>query len=287
MNSLRIRGITKLPRRAAVAISAGLAMSSAVAYADVAMSVIAPDKIKWTALDPKAGDKGPMVYVVFGDISKKGPLGRLVKLPPGFAAGNHIHKTDGWVVILKGKHHHFGPGQDQGKPVQAWFQPANGVHDDVCEKDSECILFAYNPGGADFIPTDSKYVEPQGTPKMSITYQGEVKYAAMDPNAGDKGPVAWQFYGDPAKAEATGRLLKLPGGFTPGPHTHSSDSYVMGLGGSMHNFAPGSSDKGPSIGVGGTWFQPANDPHDNLCQSGDACTIFIHNPGGADFIPVK
>lgn len=289
MNRLNIRGISKLPRPGVViaAIFFVVAASAAVVFGDMAMMVTAPDKIKWIALDPNAGDKGPMVAVVFGDLSKKGPLGRIVRLPAGIDVGMHTHKTDGWVVVLQGKHHHFGPGQDQGKPVAWWFQPAHGVHDDVCEKGVDCLLFAYTPGGADFIPTDANYKEPAGIPKMKVTYQGDVKYSPIDPNAGDKGPQRAVAYGDLNKAETIGFFLKIPPGFKPGPHTHSSDDYAVGISGSMHNFAAGSPNMGPSIGTGGMWYQPANVPHDNSCEGSAPCIFFLHLPGGADFIPVK
>jgi hypothetical protein len=113
---------------------------------------------KWTPLDPKAGDKGPQVSVVFGDMTKKAPIGFILKVPPGFKAGAHTHTSDDYAVIIQGTVHNFkSPGTDEGPgmtPGGAWFQPAKQPHDNECEASSKdgCLIFVYMANGFDFKP---------------------------------------------------------------------------------------------------------------------------------------
>ena len=92
-------------------------------------------------------------------------------------------------------------------------------------------------------------------------------------------------FGDPKKKGPIGFLLKVPAGFKPGPHTHSSDDYAVIVQGAMHNFAQPGTDEGPAVGPGGTWFQPANKPHDNHCDGPGDCIAFIYMPNGFDLKP--
>lgn len=113
---------------------------------------------KWVPLDPKAGDKGPQVAVVFGDMKKKGPIGFILKVPPGFKAGAHTHSSDDYAVIIQGTVHNFkAPGTDTGPgltPGGSWFQPGNEAHDNECEASSKdgCQIFVYMANGFDFKP---------------------------------------------------------------------------------------------------------------------------------------
>ena len=118
-----------------------------------AIRVTAADNVRFTPLDPKAGDKGPQFSVVFGEMNKKTPVGLLLKLPAGFRPAPHIHTSDDYAVIIKGTVYNFAPGGSEGTAVTAggnWFQPGKGVHDNHCTADSECLLFVYLPKGFDF-----------------------------------------------------------------------------------------------------------------------------------------
>jgi uncharacterized protein DUF4437 len=116
---------------------------------------------KWTPLDPKAGDKGPQVSVVFGDMKKKAPIGFFLKIPKDFKPGPHTHASDDYAVVVSGKAHNFpAPGTDEGPAVDpggSWFQPGGKPHDNHCEAGSECVIFVYMPNGFDIKPwTDPK-----------------------------------------------------------------------------------------------------------------------------------
>jgi anti-sigma factor ChrR (cupin superfamily) len=124
--------------------------------------------------------------------------------------------------------------------------------------------------------------------EIVVTPSADVKYMPLDPNDKEgKGPQISVVFGDmKKKGTPLGFFLKVPPGFKPGPHTHTSDDYAVVVQGAMHNFAAGG-DEGKAADVGGTWFQPGKVPHDNHCASTTPCVIFVYVPKGFDFLPVK
>ena len=124
--------------------------------------------------------------------------------------------------------------------------------------------------------------------EIMVTPSADVKFMPLDPKDTEgKGPQISVVFGDiKKKGTPLGFLLKLPPGFKPGPHTHTSDDYAVIIQGSMHNFAAGG-DEGKAVEPGGTWFQPGKVPHDNHCASTTPCVFFVYVPKGFDFLPVK
>src|SRR2546430_1144600 len=116
--------------------------------------------LKWSPMDPKAGDKGPMMTVLFGDPKVKGPIGWMLKAPAGFKPGPHTHTSDDYAVVIQGTMHNFAaPGTDEGPALTAggtWMQPGKMPHDNHCEGTTECVVFVYMPNGFDFIPWTGK-----------------------------------------------------------------------------------------------------------------------------------
>ncbi|HYV47753.1 MAG TPA: DUF4437 domain-containing protein [Myxococcaceae bacterium] len=124
--------------------------------------------------------------------------------------------------------------------------------------------------------------------EMTVTKPEDMKFAPLDPKDTEgKGPQMAVVFGDPKKKGAPlGIIMKFPAGFTPGPHTHSSDDYAVVIQGVLHNFS--GTDQGPAIGPGGTWYQPAKQVHDNKCEEGGSgCMAFVYTPTGFDFQPAK
>jgi hypothetical protein len=121
-----------------------------------------------------------------------------------------------------------------------------------------------------------------------ITQLKDAKWIPLDEKAGDKGPQVSIVFGDmKAKGKPIGFLLKVPAGFSPGPHTHTSDDYAVILQGTLHNFKAPGDDKGAGVTTGGSWFQPGGEAHDNWCEpsSKDGCIGFVYMEKGFDFKP--
>ncbi len=89
-------------------------------------------------------------------------------------------------------------------------------------------------------------------------------------------------WGDPASDEWAA-LLKLPAGFTPGPHSHTADYHGINTQGTwVHIF--GDSDV-RSLPQGSYVMQPGGGLHNDACAGPDDCIIFIHQHAPLDFIP--
>jgi hypothetical protein len=123
--------------------------------------------------------------------------------------------------------------------------------------------------------------------EIALTPAPDVKYQPLDPNDKEgKGPQISVVFGDLEKKAPLGFLFKVPPGFRPGPHLHTSEYHSIVIQGAVHDFAAGG-DEGKAIGPGGHWFQPGKVAHDNHCASSTPCVMFIYTPEGFDFIPVK
>jgi anti-sigma factor ChrR (cupin superfamily) len=114
----------------------------------------------------------------------------------------------------------------------------------------------------------------------------EVKFNPLNPKDTEgKGPQAAVVFGSLKKKAPVGVLIKFPPDGRTGPHTHTSDDSVVVVKGTMHNFAPG--DEGKGIGPGGWWKQPGKMVHDNHCEPGSECLVFVYFAHGFDFKPAK
>ena len=91
-------------------------------------------------------------------------------------------------------------------------------------------------------------------------------------------------WGDPKSGEYA-VLLKLPPGFTPGPHSHTADYHGVNLQGTWtHIFC---SDDVRSLPAPSYVMQAGGELHNDACAGPDECIIFIHQHAAMDFIPPK
>ncbi|HEY1555044.1 MAG TPA: DUF4437 domain-containing protein [Kofleriaceae bacterium] len=128
-------------------------------------------------------------------------------------------------------------------------------------------------------------------PLKDVTFHNpkDAKWSPLDPKDTEgKGPQMAVVYGDvKAKGKPIAFYLKMPAGFKPGPHTHTSDYCAVVVQGTMHDWKAPGTDEGPAQGPGSGWCQPGGQPHDNECEasSKDGCMAFITVAGGFDFKP--
>lgn len=129
--------------------------ASHVAADPVKPGPVAAADMKWQALVPQLGAKGPQISVVFGDL-KKGPVGLLLKLPAGFTPGPHTHSSEYTGVVIYGELTDFDPGQgaaaEKLAPGGRWIEPANHPHDNLCSAKGECLEYVYFAKGFDMKP---------------------------------------------------------------------------------------------------------------------------------------
>jgi quercetin dioxygenase-like cupin family protein len=141
-------------------LSAGLGAAGGVFAAKNKEIVVTPDsEVKFQSFDPtdKEG-KGPQISVVFGDLSKKGPIGYLLKVPAGEISPAHTHTSDDYAVVIKGAMSNYAPGTED-KALAAggtWFQPRGVAHINHCQAGAPCEVFVYMANGFDFAPAKAE-----------------------------------------------------------------------------------------------------------------------------------
>ena len=247
------------------------------------MKSMTPDELKWTPLVPEAGDKGPMVVGLWGDMMSE-PNGFMIKLPAGDKGMLHTHTNDYHGVGITAT----GAWQDGGKnhAVAAgtyWFQPGGTAHANTCPGKTPCIGFAhFNAGKFDFAPAKAaKGAKPD--PKAVEKPLKSVKWTPFD-EKNPKGAAFSPVWGD-MKAEANGMFIKIPQGSQPFYHIHKADYHGVVLQGTLDHHESGTEGRG--LPVGSYYYQPGGNKHVDLCKAGGDCVVYVYFTGAFDVTPAQ
>ena len=101
---------------------------------------------------------------------------------------------------------------------------------------------------------------------------------------GDRGAQISVLWGDPA-GDDFGIFIKIPPGFTPGPHSHTGDYHGISVSGSwVHVFG---SDDVRALPQGSYVKQLGGGLHNDACAGTEDCILFIHQHTPQDFIPAN
>ncbi|MDQ3301226.1 MAG: DUF4437 domain-containing protein, partial [Myxococcota bacterium] len=243
--------------------------SDMAATPDAAVAVEPPKAIvntmaadlKWVPLDEKAGDKGPMVSWLYGDAMKE-PNGFFLKVGAANKGMWHTHSAGYHGVVVSGAPNHLQDGETKAKPLPAgsyWFEPGGAAHNSQCLGKEPCVVFVhFTEGKFDFAPAEMK---KDGKPDPTYVEKREkdLKWSALVPEAGDKGPMVAVVWGDPASGPS-GAFIKSPAGMVSPAHSHSADYHGVVIKGTLMNYA--ADDKAPKeMGPGSYWMQPGGGNH--------------------------
>jgi quercetin dioxygenase-like cupin family protein len=116
--------------------------------------------------------------------------------------------------------------------------------------------------------------------KTVIWPSAAIKWTHSPGAAGAKVAVLW---GDPAKG-AYGALKQVPAGTVLAAHSHSHDSHVVIVKGSMTLDLEG---KKTTVGPGSYTMIPGGVPHTSACGAGAACEYFEHMTAAFDSAPAR
>lgn len=126
---------------------AALAKDSKTPKKDVAWPA---DAIKWEA----GPIKGTQVAKLWGDWTKDGPYGVLVKFEAGLMNPLHKHTHDLKIVVLSGTfvHQPEGGAETRLGPGSYLLQAGGRNHVSGCAAGADCEFFMTSPGKFDMIP---------------------------------------------------------------------------------------------------------------------------------------
>jgi hypothetical protein len=145
-----------MPRLAAFAIFVLLGASRAADLNPAAINIQLPGQLKWTVTGSGANEA-----VLFGDPSKSGWYGVLVRWDPGHMSRPHFHPNDRYVTVISGTWWvGTGPKYDppSTKPIPAGSfvtHYAKQIHYDGA-KDEPVVLEIVGMGPATSTPAETK-----------------------------------------------------------------------------------------------------------------------------------
>jgi quercetin dioxygenase-like cupin family protein len=248
------------------------------------MKSMTPTELTWNPLVPEAGDKGPMVASLWGDMQSEAN-GFFIKLPAGDKGTLHTHTNDYHGVGVTAS----SAGQDGGKvhalaQGTAWFEPGGVAHTNVCPGKKPCIAFVhFNTGKFDFAPAKAtKGAKPD--PKAVEKTLKAAKWTPFD----EKSPkgAAWSNVWGDSQTEASGMYVRIPAGSSPFWHIHKADYHAVVLAGTVNNIESGSEAK--DLPVGSYYMQPGGNKHTTNCKAGGPdCIIYVYVTGAFDMKPTE
>ncbi len=101
---------------------------------------------------------------------------------------------------------------------------------------------------------------------------------------GERGAQISLLWGDPTSDDYAA-FIKIPPGFTPGPHHHTGDYHGINVAGNwVHIFG---TDDVRALPQGSYVMQPGGEQHNDACAGPEDCVLFIHQHTPQDFIPAN
>ena len=125
--------------------------------------------------------------------------------------------------------------------------------------------------------------DAKGNPAVNMAF-GDLKWEDLMPGAPLKISILW---GDRNKGPEYAMLLKLPGGFESGMHSHTADYHAVLIQGTWIHTNEGDANAPKEMPVGSYVFQPGKQVHNDKCKGPEECIILVHQHGKGDFIPAK
>lgn len=240
--------------------------------------VVLASEIKWQPLNPKRGKDGPQAGTLWGDQTKKGASGFLVKFVDGFSSPPHIHNITYRGVVIEGSLYN---GAAEVEPIwmppgSYWTQPVGQPHITAARGVSVAYIEIHD-GPYLVMPTDEAFdrgerpinVDASNIVWLDASNTTWIKQSAE--TAHDKSAKLAYLWGKPNQSQLNGSLVKLPAGFSGTLHIHGASfravviegevrrqtqekgefqtlpagSYFGGAGKSIHRIA--SNDTEPSV----------------------------------------
>lgn len=227
----------------ALALVAGFYANAQTPTTDAAKSVnevVTADNVEWGWLNPLRGDKSPAAGKLWGDRTKNGPAGFLVKFNKGFSSPPHIHNITYRGVVIQGLlHNDDEQAAKQWLPAGSyWQQPAGEAHITAADGQENMAFLDIQEGPYLVKPTSEAFdngERPVNVDKSNMVWlnANDIEWVASKSNV--ETAFLWGSHEDD-QLRAT--LLRLPAGFK-GKIKNLSPNFraVVISGGLTHQFS--------------------------------------------------
>lgn len=202
--------------------------------------VVTADNVEWGWLNPLRGDKSPAAGKLWGDRTKNGPAGFLVKFNKGFSSPPHIHNITYRGVVIQGLlHNDDEQAAKQWLPAGSyWQQPAGEAHITAADGQENMAFLDIQEGPYLVKPTSEAFdngERPVNVDKSNMVWlnANDIEWVASKSNV--ETAFLWGSHEDD-QLRAT--LLRLPAGFK-GKIKNLSPNFraVVISGGLTHQFS--------------------------------------------------
>lgn len=240
-------------------------------------------EIQWQKLNPARGDASPQAGTIWGDQTKDGESGFLVKFVDGFSSPPHIHNITYRGIVLGGGLHNDDP---KAEPMwmttgSYWTQPAGETH--ITSARGASIGYVEIQSGPYLVKPPSEAFD-NGERPINIDATNIVWLDALNTtwikgeaksNESENAKMAFM-WGNPEGAELNGTMVKLPAGFSGKLNTEGSSLKVIVIKGQTNLHL----DSGNDVKVltpGGYFGSKGKASHHLTCQK--ECTIYVRSKG--------
>lgn len=184
--------------------------------------VRAVEDLQWGYLNPARGAQSPGAADLWGDRTKAGASGMLVRFEQGFSSPPHIHNITYRGVVIEGLLHNDDPAaQAMWMPrLSYWTQPAGEVHITAADGSKNMIYLEIDSGPYLVEPGSERF--DNGERPVNI-HSANLVWKSSDELVDLGGGVEAAFLYASKTSGQRGTLLKLPGGFDGRIHSHNGD----------------------------------------------------------------
>ncbi len=250
-------------------------------------------EIQWQKLNPARGDASPQAGTIWGDQTKDGESGFLVKFVDGFSSPPHIHNITYRGIVLGGALHNDDPDAAHMwmKTGSWWTQPAGEVH--ITSARGASIGYVEIQSGPYLVKPSSEAFDngerPINADSSNIIWldASDTSWIKGEASADASKNVQMTFmWGDPQGGKdaekINGTMVKLPAGFSGTLDTESSTFKVIVVEGQTKLHLDGGKDV-KTLEFASYFGSNGAASHHLTCEK--ECIIYVRTKGDYSVIP--
>ncbi|PAY17171.1 hypothetical protein CKO51_22955 [Rhodopirellula sp. SM50] len=249
--------------------------------------VVLASEINWRHLNPARGDASPAAGTLWGDQTKDGESGFLVKFNDGFSSPPHIHNITYRGIVLAGGLHNDDPdAAPLWMPAGSWWiQPAGEVH--ITAAKTQSVGYVEIQSGPYLVKAPQEAFDngerPINVDASNIVWLGASNTTWIDgqtetqaeTDAAQSAQLTF-LWGNPDGEQVVGTMLKLPAGFDGQLQTDSPSLRVVVIKGQtrLHPDEGGEAKPLPA----GSYFG-SHGPASHRLSCDDECILYVRTQG--------
>lgn len=253
------------------------------------VEVVLASEIQWRQLNPARGDASPQAGTLWGDQTKKGQSGFLVKFVDGFSSPPHIHNVTYRGIVIGGGLHNDDPDATPMwmRTGSYWTQPAGEVHITSARGASICYVEIQE---GPYLVKPPEQAFDNGQKPVNVDFSNIVWLdssiatwvrSKTKPDALNGVEMTFM-WGSPKANETNGTMVKLPAGFSGTINSEGSTLKVVVVKGET-KLTMNSTHEVKTLTPGSYFGSTGETSHRISCHN--ECTIYVRTNGRFSVVP--